>query len=410
MTTSVCRLRANSNNNNKTANTRETTTATQTANAARRRPTISIKSFTSTQLLLLSILMSQLHQFAGGGIGIAMAAPAPTPASVSASASPPTAASHVRLRLQKREDTLSFKQRFRLELNSSVLEWSNGCGGNWTGPANESRVVRPQKRCAKHKKLLRTLQNKTGLELRQLKFENIHRHGNEAIDISKHDQWKVQSSQYNFLPRLNSSSKNFLRRVHHDIQFYVASFSYLRHAQLHFDYENWQTQSALSAELLRYRTSARNILCLVEEAINATNRLYAPSLNQSQQGQQQQQQQQKQQLLSPGVVGSIKTVSRMAMEKRLLQFKTPLVELHNQAVLAAGNKAAAKPQEPHVLDALFLKFQYIEYLKHLTKALAKQRTKRKCKAKAAAKKQTQPRVKSRAKHQQKQKQKQPKGA
>ncbi|XP_051857906.1 uncharacterized protein LOC117571745 isoform X2 [Drosophila albomicans] len=356
MTTSVCRLRANSNNNNKTANTRETTTATQTANAARRRPTISIKSFTSTQLLLLSILMSQLHQFAGGGIGLAMAAPAPAPAptpasvSVSASASPPTAASHVRLRLQKREDTLSFKQRFRLELNSSVLEWSNGCGGNWTGPANESRVVRPQKRCAKHKK--------------------------------------------------------FLRRVHHDIQFYVASFSYLRHAQLHFDYENWQTQSALSAELLRYRTSARNILCLVEEAINATNRLYAPSLNQSQQ----EQQQQKQQLLSPGVVGSIKTVPRMAMEKRLLQFKTPLVELHNQAVLAAGNKAAAKPQEPHVLDALFLKFQYIEYLKHLTKALAKQRTKRKCKAKAAAKKQTQPRVKSRAKHQQKQKQKQPKGA
>ncbi|XP_062139273.1 uncharacterized protein LOC133847948 [Drosophila sulfurigaster albostrigata] len=400
MTTSVCRLRANSNNNNKTANTRETTTATQTANAARRRPTISIKSFTSTQLLLLSIFMSQLHQFAGGGIGLAMAAPAPAPTpaslsvSVSASASPPTAASHVRLRLQKREDTLSFKQRFRLELNSSVLEWSNGCGGNWTGPANESRVVRPQKRCAKHKKLLRTLQNKTGLELRQLKFENIHRHGNEAIDISKHDQWKVQSSQYNFLPRLNSSSKNLLRRVHHDMQFYVASFSYLRHAQLHFDYENWQTQSALSAELLRYRTSARNILCLVEEAINATNRLYAPSLNQSQQ-----------QHLSPGVV---KTVPRMAMEKRLLQFKTPLVELHNQAVLAAGNKAAAKPQEPHVLDALFLKFQYIEYLKHLTKALAKQRSKRKCKAKTAAKKQTQPRVKSRAKQQQKQKQ--PKGA
>ncbi|KAH8292898.1 hypothetical protein KR044_005586, partial [Drosophila immigrans] len=411
-TTSVCRPRANNDDNNssnniKTANTRESTSTTQTA-TARRRPTNSIESLQLLQLpslLLLTILMSQLHQFTGGGLAMAAPTSAPAAAQVIASFIPSarpspettsrsdllelltsTAMSPVRMRLQKRHDTYSFKQRFHLELNSSALDWSNGCGGNWTGPDGASHILRPHKRCAKHKKLLRTLQNKTGRELRQLRDDNNYRHpvsslsapdtsSNQAIDISQHAQWKVQSSQYKFLPRLNNNSDHLpLRRVHHDLQFYVASFSYLRHAQLHYDYEYLQTQSVLSSELNRLRSSARNILCFVEEAINATNRLYptSPAQRAQQIGQ------------TPLSLGRIKTVPRVPMEKRLLKFKTPLVELHKQAVLAARNQPAAKPQEPHILDALFLKYQYIQYLKNVTQMLGKQR-KRKCERKIKSK-------------------------
>ncbi|XP_030563036.1 uncharacterized protein LOC115764257, partial [Drosophila novamexicana] len=155
-----------------------------------------------------------------------------------------------------------------------------------------------------------------------------------------------------------------LRRAHHDLQFYVAAFSYLRHAQLHWDYENLQKQSVLSAELLRYRSSARTVLCIVEEAINGSSRLYAPSP-------------QKHQWHKKLSLHQIKTVPREPMEKRLQKFKTPLVELHRQAVLAARNQPAGEPSKPHHLDALFLKFQYMEYLKHMTQLLAKQR-KRDC--------------------------------
>ncbi|KAM8719400.1 hypothetical protein ACLKA7_012023 [Drosophila subpalustris] len=387
MTTSVC-------STIKTANTRIRATTSQTAKpltplSARRRPQI-LKS--SLPLLLPAVvLMCQLQQFAGGGGGYALAmtvpasesAPAPASSSgplSSLSTSPLRALNRTR-RVQKRHggSYISFKERFHLELNSSVLDWSNGCGGNWTGPLAEEPLVRPQKRCAKHKKLLRNLQNKTGRELRQLKAENKLRHpvnsimapdtsANQAIDISQRNRWKVQSGQYNFLPRLNvSATPNLpLRRVHHDLQFYVAAFSYLRHAQLHFDYEFLRKQSVLSSELARYRTSARNILCFVEEAINATNILYAPSQKHS-----------KHRGGKMQLLGRIKTVPRLPMEKRLMRFKTPLVELHKQALLAASDKPAAMPREPHQLDALFLKYQYIQYLKQMTQLLARQR-KRNC--------------------------------
>nr|XP_002055086.2 uncharacterized protein LOC6631994 [Drosophila virilis] len=340
---------------------------------------------------MLAVLMCQLQQLVrpgDGGSGLAMAAPAPAPAPVPDPEATPATLSAIlvdnvtsrsanRTRIQKRHYTsVSFKERFHRELNSSVLDWSNGCGGNWTGSDEERNPVRAHKRCAKHKKLLRTLQNKTGRELRQLRTDNKLRQtvhsmkaqdtgSNQAIDISEHGIWKMHSSQYNFLPRLNASGQQLaLRRAHHDLQFYVAAFSYLRHAQLHWDYENLQKQSVLSAELLRYRSSARTVLCIVEEAINGSSRLYAPSP----------QKHQRHKKLS---LHQIKTVPREPMEKRLQKFKTPLVELHRQAVLAARNQPAAEPSKPHHLDALFLKFQYMEYLKHMTQLLAKQR-KRDC--------------------------------
>ncbi|XP_064555835.1 uncharacterized protein upd3 [Drosophila montana] len=381
---------SNNDNNDKTANTRKTASTTTSAkpqlprsSRSRRRP----QYFVS--VLMLAVLMCQLQQFVrpgGGGSGLAMAAPAPAPAPVP-EATPATLSAILidnvttrsanRTRIQKRHYTsISFKERFHRELNSSILDWSNGCGGNWTGSEEDRDPVRANKRCAKHKKLLRTLQNKTGRELRQLRTDNKLRQtvhsmkaqdtgSNQAIDISEHGMWKMHSSQYNFLPRLNASGHQLaLRRAHHDLQFYVAAFSYLRHAQLHWDYENLQKQSVLSAELLRYRSSARTVLCIVEEAINGSSRLYAPSP----------QKHQRHKKLS---LHQIKTVPREPMEKRLQKFKTPLVELHRQAVLAARNQPAAEPSKPHHLDALFLKFQYMDYLKHMTQLLAKQR-KRNC--------------------------------
>ncbi|XP_034482633.1 uncharacterized protein LOC117788073 [Drosophila innubila] len=406
MTTSACPLAASnndSNNNSKTANTRITTTTTQTAKpqpplSARRRP-----QNLKFSLLLLAILMCQLQQFAGGGAGcvaLAMAAPAPVPVSppapspaaplsglatsTSTVVSRPTTRNRTR-RLHKRHDQPSFKERFHLELNSSALDWSNGCGGNYE---QAQPLVKPHKRCAKHKK------NKTRRELRQLRVNNKLRHtvntlsapdtsANQAIDISQRNIWKVQSSQYTFLPRINISAAHHmpLRRVHHDLQFYVAAFSYLRHAQLHFDYEFLQKQSVLSSELGRYRQSAREVLCLVEEAINNTNKLYAPSHKNTQKNQR-----------GGKVVtlGLIKTVPRLPMEKRLMKFKTPLVELHKQAVLAANNKPAATPRTLHELDALFLKYQYIQYLKQMTQLLGKLRE-RNCSSKSPRK--TTPRLK-----------------
>lgn len=157
-----------------------------------------------------------------------------------------------------------------------------------------------------------------------------------------------------------------LRRAHDDLQFYVAAFSYLRHAQLHWDYEKLQKQSALSAELMRLRSSARLVLCIVEEAINGSSRLY-PSHH-------------KRQRHKPLLL----TVPRVSMEKRLQKLKTPVVELHRQAVLAARYQHAAEPRQPDSLDLRFLKYQYIQYLKHMTKLLAKNR-KRDCKDSPTAK-------------------------
>lgn len=134
----------------------------------------------------------------------------------------------------------------------------------------------------------------------------------------------------------------------------MAAFSYLRHAQLHWDLDNLQKQSVLSAELLRLRNSARLVLCNFEEAFNSS-RLYAPGHK------------------------TLRTVKRVPMEKKLLKLKTPLVELHRQAVLAARGQPAEKPRQPDSLDLRFVKYQYIQYLKHLTKQLAKH-PKRNCKA------------------------------
>jgi len=126
--------------------------------------------------------MCQLQQFAGGGCGVfTMAAPAPAPhhipSLISTSPSPEAgplssllklttspvivtdkiASNNRTRRVQRRHREMSFNQRFHMELNSSTLDWSNGCGGNWKGREEDSNMVRPHKRCAKHKKVCKSI-------------------------------------------------------------------------------------------------------------------------------------------------------------------------------------------------------------------------------------------------------------
>ncbi|XP_020797981.1 uncharacterized protein LOC110176081 [Drosophila serrata] len=320
--------------------------------------------------------MCELQQFAGGGGGGGGAfgvAAAPTPETSSSSSSPTVVA--VAKRLQKRHGhpPATFRERFQLELNASnaQLDWVNTCGGKWH--ARRTQHKRPTNVCKKRQMALQSLQNQTGRELRTLQAEDKSRNTtnsirelgtgtNKAIDISKLRKWELHRQHYKFLPRLNDTGKQLnLRHVHRDLQFYVAAFSYLRHANLHWDYVNLQAETAMSADLKRMRTAAGRVLCNVEMAINVTRRRQS----------------------SIGGPSSFKVVPLALMEKRLQQFKTPLVQLHLQASRAARNEAVEPPQPSAKLpvDALFAKYEFVQYLKSVRRILARQRQQLKCRKK-----------------------------
>ncbi|XP_022234131.2 uncharacterized protein LOC111082263 [Drosophila obscura] len=357
MTTAACPLDLSSSSSDsrkcKTANTRERVGTLGDSRSRLQR---------IGSLLTLAVLMCQLQQFAHPGGGGIAAAPTPSPAAL-----PPPKATYLATppdlpkRLQKRHNPGNFRQRFQRELNGSItrLDWENTCGGNWTGPED---WVRAAKRCKKRHLVIHALQNNTRSELRSLRAENKDTAIAKAIDISQQRKWALHSGTYKFLPRLNASSQQLnLRHVHRDLQFYVGAFSYLRHSQLHWDYSNTQTESAMSAELGRLRKSARHVLCSVEVAINATNRLYAGKG-------------QKNSRRAVPLLRS-KILSRELMEKRLQQFKTPLVQLHHEAALAARGLPAEQPTQSVQLavDARFVKFEYVQYLNSAWKILARQR-------------------------------------
>ncbi|KAH8235612.1 hypothetical protein KR032_003803, partial [Drosophila birchii] len=316
-------------------------------------------------LTLALVIMCELQEFAGGGGGSAIGVAAAPTATPTADTSSTVVA--VAKRLQKRHGhpPATFRERFQLELNASnaQLDWVNTCGGKWHG--RKMQLKRPIHVCKKRQMALQSLQNQTGRELRTLQAEDKSRNTtssirelatgtNKAINISKLRKWKLHRQHYTFLPRLNNSSKQLnLRHVHRDLQFYVAAFSYLRHANLHWDYVNLQAESAMSADLKRMRTAAGRVLCNVEMAINATRRRQSSNSGPS----------------------SFKVVPLALMEKRLQQFKTPLVQLHRQASLAARNEAVEPPPPSAKLpvDALFAKYEFVQYLKSIRRILDRQR-------------------------------------
>ncbi|KAH8303872.1 hypothetical protein KR018_002118, partial [Drosophila ironensis] len=313
-------------------------------------------------LALAALIMCQLHSDSGGGGGVA-AAPLLDDSSAFSSEQMLLPRS-----MQKRHHHpgTSFRLRFQRELNASTesLDWENTCGGNWTG--SETKIVTTPMRCRRKQKVLKDLQNQTIKEVRSLRDDDKSRETtsserelanktNKAIDITDMGKWNLHNSHYTFLPRLNAnSSKLIMRHVHRDLQFYVGAFSYLRHAKLHWDFANLQAESVMSADLERMRASARRALCNVEVAINATNRLY------------------------PALAGSQlrRPMTRQLMEKRLQQFKTPLVELHEQATLAARGLKVTPPAfipDQLATDARFVKREFVRYLRSIRHILQRQR-------------------------------------
>ncbi|XP_016979625.1 uncharacterized protein LOC108044962 [Drosophila rhopaloa] len=362
-----------SGSGNKTASTRDPTQPPLSPPSVDRRRPKGIWS-----LLTLALVMSQLLHFpcSGGGCGVS-AAPTPDPATTSTSA--PSFIVPLK-HLQKRSHSgVTFWLRFQEELKASRshLEWENTCGHNRTG-LNPKRN-RQAKRCKKRQMILQNLQIETARNLRHVQSEDKARtttnpdqlatNNSKALDIMKRRKWTLHKVNYKFLPRLNNSSQQLnLRHVHRDLQFYVGAFSYLRHAKMHWDYANLQAESVLSEELLRMRTSARQVLCSVEGAINLTNLLYG-----RQPPSKARQQRQKKRQASPLV--TYKIIPLKLMEKRLQQFKTPLVELHHQATLAASGAEVAPPPATNDLqvDALFVKMEFVQYLKSIRKILDGQR-------------------------------------
>ncbi|XP_032308000.1 uncharacterized protein LOC6505092 [Drosophila ananassae] len=271
-------------------------------------------------------------------------------------------------RLHKRHHpNCSFRCRFQTELNASleVLDWENTCGGNWTG-----RDIKYKHRPNTNKKrrmILKGLHDQTNKELIILQDDDKNRRTtnserelakkyNKAIDLKQRERMALHKNQYNFLPKLNATSSQLkLRHVHRDLQLYVGAFSYLRHAKLHWDYANLQAESVMSADLERLRASARRALCNVEMAINATNRLYPAHV--------------------PAGHKLRRPMTRQLMERKLQKFKTPLVQLHRQATLAAGGAEMMPPNlhyDQLAKDALFVKFKFVRYLKSIRKILKTQ--------------------------------------
>ncbi|XP_052857972.1 uncharacterized protein LOC128265797 [Drosophila gunungcola] len=358
----VSRSRSSSGSGSTTASTRAPTTVPPPPPVDRRRPNRIIL------LVTLALIMSQLQQFttSGGGNGVSAA----------------TTLETIPLKHLQKRSAATFRLRFQKELNASSthLEWENTCGHKWTGL--DAKRPRQAKRCKKRQMILQSLQNETARELRNVQAEDKARTTTnpdqlatknlKALNIMKKRRWTLHKVNYKFLPRLNASSLQLnLRHVHRDLQFYVGAFSYLRHAKMHWDYANLQAESVLSDELQRMRVAARRVLCSVEGAINLTNLLY---------GSKGRHQRQKKRQTSPLL--TYKIIPLKLMEKRLQQFKTPVVQLNHQATLAARGENVAPPPATNDLqvDALFVKMEFVQYLKSIRKILDNQR-KQLCKKK-----------------------------
>ncbi|XP_036676011.2 uncharacterized protein upd3 [Drosophila suzukii] len=323
-------------------------------------------------LVTLALVMCQLQQFAHSGGGGGGVAAAPTPGSLATN----TTLKH----LQKRSG-VNFRATFQHLLNASSthLDWENTCNHRPTGLSEKRNKTR---RCRKRLTILQKLQKQTARELRgvqgddkaRITVDNMNALANKtikALDIRKIRKYKLHRVHYRFLPRLNNSSNQLnLRHVHRDLQHFVGTFTYLRNAKMHWDLVNLQARSVLSDELGRLRKSARDMLCSVEDVINLTNLLYTPTHRKVRpQGSSQKKRRQAQ----PAVTFRIQP--RPVMEKWLQLFRSKPVELHQQATLAArGEDVPPPPDSPNLkLDALFAKYEFVQYLKSIRVILSHQR-------------------------------------
>ncbi|EDW75120.1 uncharacterized protein Dwil_GK20003 [Drosophila willistoni] len=193
--------------------------------------------------------------------------------------------------------------------------------------------------------LLKLMQNHTRFVYHDLVDDDLRRNiSNVSTDKANDDlkafdyremnspAYDLFRSQYqNFLPNLRAKKdkKLQLRNIHRNLEFYVAAFSYLRHAQLLADMESSNYESVISSDLERLRSSARSMLCNVDTTIMEINRLAVQAKRQKN-----------------NIIQKIplKTMPKLTMERRLGNFKTDIVELHKLAIDVAKHGASIPPQ------------------------------------------------------------------
>ncbi|TMW47458.1 hypothetical protein DOY81_007461, partial [Sarcophaga bullata] len=208
--------------------------------------------------------------------------------------------------------------------NSTILEWSNPCGGEYHPNARQPK--RPTK---KEQKRIYNILRLTALN----DFNYLNGSQKQDIDISNIGIWFLHNSRYKFLPKLKLNSSIALKRWYRNMQTYVATFAYLHRIQYKYDRSKTQRESATSSELKELLKSSRNMLCELETAVNKTYGLKNRQIPQ---------------------------ITRLEMNKRL-KLRTKQRFLDNANLLA----------ETDSIDLKFVKYHYIEYLKSMWQLLRK---------------------------------------
>ncbi|XP_065365270.1 guanylate cyclase beta [Calliphora vicina] len=243
-----------------------------------------------------------------------------SPASVSATASTNT----LRLRKRHRKRHSIWSDFYNYNENSTMLEWSNPCGGEYH--PNARQLKRPNRK--EQKRIYNNLRH-TALN----DFNYLNGSHQQDIDISNIEIWWLHNGTYKFLPKLKINSSIALKRWYRNMQTYVASFAYLYRIQFKYDRSKSQRESNTSHELKELLKSSRNMLCELETAVNKTY---------------------------PAKTKQIPQITRLEMNKRL-KLRTKQRFRDNANLLA----------ETDSIDLKFVKFHYFEYLKSMWQLLRK---------------------------------------
>ncbi|XP_011290392.2 uncharacterized protein MAL13P1.304 [Musca domestica] len=236
----------------------------------------------------------------------------------------PAAANSWRLgkRHRKRHSNWNIYNNFNE--NSSIVEWSNPCGGVFDPSVKNTR--RPSKQ--EQRKIYKFLKNTALHDLNRL--NDSHR---QDINISNIWDWRLHNYRYKFLPKLKLNSSIALKRWYRNMQTYVASFAYLRRIQYTYDHSKSQRESNTSQELKELLKSSRNMLCEMEAAVNKTH---------------------------PYKSLQMPVITRTQMNKRLKLLTKERVDKNPHDLQAADS-----------IDLKFVKYHYFEYLKNMGQILRK---------------------------------------
>ncbi|XP_073828484.1 unpaired 1 isoform X1 [Musca autumnalis] len=233
-------------------------------------------------------------------------------------------ANSLRLRKRHRKRHSNWNIYNNFNENSSIVEWSNPCGGVFDPNVKNTR--RPNKK--EQKKIYKFLRNTAIHDLNRL--NDSHR---QDINISNIEIWWLHNYRYKFLPKLKSNSSIALKRWYRNMQTYVASFAYLRRIQYTYDHSKSQRESNTSQELKELLKSSRNMLCELEAAVNKTQ---------------------------PHKSLQMPVITRTQMNKRLKLLTKQRVDSNPHDLQAADS-----------IDLKFVKFHYFEYLKNMWQILRK---------------------------------------